>query len=208
MKKKLMLKGGAIKGMSLEEAYECFKPLLIWLTRQNTKDQAIYDDLYQEACIGLIQAYRAYDIDRGYLFTTLLHQKVVWTIKRAMRDTNPRAGKLIRPPRDRSKFKHSIVYLNTVVSDDGEGGSVCLGDMLETERNLEEEIVAKVAMKEYLKKQHMTPAQRRVFEIMEAYDGDISQADIAKQTGISQAHVSRTLRQHRQQYMKKMGVGG
>lgn len=191
--------------MTLVETYERFKPLLIWLTRQNAKDQAIFDDMYQEACIGLIQAYKDYDIDRGYLFTTWLDRKVGWAIKRALRETDPRVGNLIRPPRDKSRFKYSIVHLDSIVVDNGDS-SISLGDMLEAEQNVEEIVVAKVAMKEYLEKQPMTPAQRQVFEIMEAYDGDISQADIAQEIGISQVHVSRVLHQHRQQYMERVGV--
>ena len=65
------------------------------LTKKFLNRGADYDDIYQVACIGLIQAIQRYDHTKGVKFTSFATPTIVGEIKRYFRDK----GNLIRIPR-------------------------------------------------------------------------------------------------------------
>jgi len=205
MRKKIILDDGC-KEMTLEEVYEHFKSLVWWLVRKEGKDPEIYEDLFQEACVGLVKADKAYDASRGYKFTTLLTYKVIGEIKNAMRDTDPRIGKIIRMPRDRTRFSYNLVYLSEVIN---EGPiPVHLEDAIEDGQDIEEEVVSRLAVKSFMDKnmRHMPQTHRMIFKLMRDNDGDITQSQIGLAIGTSQGMVSRVISRYRQRYLSEVGL--
>jgi RNA polymerase sigma factor (sigma-70 family) len=203
MKKKIILDDGC-KEMTLEEVYEHFKNLIWWLVRKESKDYTIHEDLFQEACVGLVKAYKAYDVSRGYKFTTLLTWKVMSEIKRAIRNNDPRIGKIIRMPRDRTRFGYNLVYLSEVINEGP--NPVCLEDAIEDGQDIEEEVVSKLAVEDFMDKQCMPQTHRKIFELMRDNDGDITQKQIGQAIGTSQAMVSRVISRYRQRYLSQAGL--
>jgi RNA polymerase sigma-B factor len=203
MGKKIILDDGC-KEMTLEEVYEHFKSLVWWLVRKEVKDHEIHEDLFQEACVGLVKAYKAYDASRGYKFATLLTCKVIFEIKRAMRDTDPRIGKIIRMPRDRTRFSYKLSYLSEVINDGN--NPITLEDAIEDGQDIEEEVVSKLAVEGFIDKQCMPQTHRKVFELMRDNDGDITQKQIGQAIGRSQVMVSRVISRYRQQYLSEVGI--
>jgi RNA polymerase sigma-B factor len=75
---------------------ERFLPLARQLARRYQRPDEPFDDLYQVACLGLLNAIDRYDLDRGVAFSSYAVPTIVGEIKRYFRDRTWS----VRVPRD------------------------------------------------------------------------------------------------------------
>jgi RNA polymerase sigma-B factor len=75
---------------------ERFLPLARQLARRYQRPEEPFDDLYQVACLGLINAIERYDLDRGVAFSSYAVPTILGEIKRYFRDRTWS----VRVPRD------------------------------------------------------------------------------------------------------------
>jgi RNA polymerase sigma-B factor len=75
---------------------ERFLPLARQLARRYERPEEPFDDLYQVACLGLINAIERYDLDRGVAFSSYAVPTILGEIKRYFRDRTWS----VRVPRD------------------------------------------------------------------------------------------------------------
>jgi RNA polymerase sigma-B factor len=82
--------------MDREMLVERFLPLARQLARRYERPDEPFDDLFQVACLGLINAIERYDLDRGVAFSSYAVPTIVGEIKRYFRDRTWS----VRVPRD------------------------------------------------------------------------------------------------------------
>jgi RNA polymerase sigma-B factor len=82
--------------MDREMLVERFLPLARQLARRYERPDEPFDDLFQVACLGLINAIERFDLDRGVAFSSYAVPTIVGEIKRYFRDRTWS----VRVPRD------------------------------------------------------------------------------------------------------------
>jgi RNA polymerase sigma-B factor len=82
--------------MDREMLVERFLPLARQLARRYARPDEPFDDLFQVACLGLINAIERFDLDRGVAFSSFAVPTIVGEIKRYFRDRTWS----VRVPRD------------------------------------------------------------------------------------------------------------
>jgi RNA polymerase sigma-B factor len=89
---------------------ERFLPLARQLARRYQRPEEPFDDLFQVACLGLINAIERYDLDRGVAFSSYAVPTIVGEIKRYFRDRTWS----VRVPRD---LQELTLKVDRVVAD-------------------------------------------------------------------------------------------
>lgn len=77
-----------------------------WALRSSSLD---YSDLVGEGTVGLLKAYRNFDVSKGFEFSTYAVPMIRWEIQRYLRD---KGGQLIRAPRDLYELGGKIIREN------------------------------------------------------------------------------------------------
>ncbi len=69
-----------------------------------------YDDLYQAGCMGLVKAVDAYDLDRGFAFSTYAVPVIMGEVRRLFRD-----GGAVKVSRSIKELNYKIVKANELL---------------------------------------------------------------------------------------------
>jgi RNA polymerase sigma-B factor len=148
-------------------------PLVHSIARRYAGEEPL-DDLAQIGAIGLIKAADRYDAARGVAFPTFAAPFVAGEIRHHLRD---RAAP-VRVPR---RLQEQGVRVTAVELE--HAADAAHADLVGQAHD-------RLALRAALRSLH--PNERRVVALR--YVEDLSQAQIARRTGLSQVHVSRTLR--------------
>ena len=208
---------------------ERFLPLARQLARRYQRPDVPFDDLFQVACLGLVNAIERFDLERQVAFSSYAVPTIVGEIKRYFRDRTWS----VRVPRDlqelaltvdravaeldlelhRRPVVHEIAAkigaheedvlealeasgaykatsLQTPWGTDPDGGET-LADAL----GMEERGFAAAEDRATIARlmRGITPRERQVLWLR--FAGDLTQAEIGEQVGVSQMQVSRIIRQ-------------
>lgn len=175
------------------------------------------DDFYQVGCIGLAKAVKYFNPELGFEFSTYAVTMIYGEIRRAIRDANISvkfsrrtkeiANKIKKeqlnlktPEEIMEKFKIGFgaamdiidylkqkhVSLETKIED---SDKLTLKDMLSKNENMEDNIINKIDLERYL--ENLTDIQRKVIKL---YLKGYTQIEISNKIGVSQVHVSRTIK--------------
>jgi RNA polymerase sigma-B factor len=88
---------------------ERFLPLARQLARRYQRAEEPFDDLYQVACLGLLNAIERFDLDRGVAFSSYAVPTIVGEIKRYFRDRTWS----VRVPRDLQELSLKVDRVTT-----------------------------------------------------------------------------------------------
>lgn len=186
-----------------------------------------YDDLFQVGCLGLLQAIRRFDPDRGVKFSTFAVRTILGEMRRYTfrKDVPLKAERLTReiaskirhnelsdrsPEEIASIFgcsvkvaKRALMYSHTrVLSMDqvlhsGERERLTVEDKVPIHSDFTE-----IFVKEFM--HSLSERERKIIEM--TVDGK-RQFDIAEEIGVSQVHVSRLLNRIRKRYLEYLQAG-
>jgi RNA polymerase sigma factor (sigma-70 family) len=195
MKKKI-LHNGKVEEMSMDDALKAYDGLIHSLVRRSCDDMGAHEDLYQEACIGFVKAYRKYDIKYGCQFSTLLTWEVRNALRNTYRDRNPRIGMLL-------KGASRTAYLDEEIKSD-DNKPILLRDRLEDKHDVEDSVITKVDLERFINK--LPAKHKKIFRLIIANNDTISQQEIGKQLGFSQPHVSRVLSRYKRKFKEAGGI--
>ena len=152
---------------------ECHLPLVRSIARRHAGGGEPLEDLAQVGAIGLIKAADRYDAGRGVAFGAFAAPFIAGEIRHHLRD---RAAP-VRVPR---RLQAEGVRVTAVGLDQADGPET---DPMVQARD---RVALGAAMRS------LAPTERRV--VLLRFAEDLSQAQIARRIGLSQVHVSRTLR--------------
>ena len=208
---------------------ERFLPLARQLARRYQRPDVPFDDLFQVACLGLVNAIERFDLEREVAFSSYAVPTIVGEIKRYFRDrtwsvrvprdlqdlalTVDRAVseldlELHRKPvvreiaarigaHDEDVFEaleasgaYSAASLQAPWGADADGAET-LGDSLGTEERGFAAAEDRATVARLMR--GITPRERKVLWLR--FAGDLTQAEIGEQVGLSQMQVSRIIRQ-------------
>jgi RNA polymerase sigma-B factor len=149
-------------------------PLVRSVARRYAGGVEPLEDLVQVGSIGLIKAVDRYDAGRGVSFAAYATPFVAGEIRHHLRD---RCGP-VRVPRRLQAEGVRVVAV----------GLDCAGDAAQADpaAQTQERLALGAALRA------LRPRERRILQLR--FAEDLSQAQIASRTGLSQVHVSRTLR--------------
>jgi RNA polymerase sigma-B factor len=205
----------AVEAGERERLIERHLPLVRRLARRYARRGVELEDLVQVGAIGLINAVDRFDGSRGCSFGAYAVPSIVGEIKRHLRDS----GCIIRLPRriqeEREQVRRaerelggllgrvpttgelaarvglSFEEVELALASDHARTPCALSDgEVEAGRDFREASDARVAVDTAFRR--LSERERRVLE--RRFFDDLSQEDIAVEIGISQVHVSRTIR--------------
>jgi RNA polymerase sigma-B factor len=208
---------------------ERFLPLARQLARRYQRPDVPFDDLFQVACLGLVNAIERFDLERQVAFSSYAVPTIVGEIKRYFRDRTWS----VRVPRDlqdlaltvdrvvseldlelhRAPGVHEIAAkigareedvlealeasgayratsLQTPWGTDADGGET-LADVLGMEERGFAAAEDRATVARLMR--GITPREREVLWLR--FAGELTQAEIGEQVGVSQMQVSRIIRQ-------------
>jgi RNA polymerase sigma-B factor len=206
---------------------ERFLPLARQLARRYQRPDEPFDDLFQIACVGLVNAIERFDLERQVAFSSYAVPTIVGEIKRYFRDRTWS----VRVPRDLQDLAlkvdrvvsevdlelHRRPTVDEIAARVGAGeedvlealeasgayratslqapwgadSGETLGDVLGTEERGFADAEDRATVARLMR--GITPRERRVLWLR--FAGDLTQAEIGEQVGISQMQVSRIIRQ-------------
>jgi RNA polymerase sigma-B factor len=156
------------------ELIERHLPLVRSVARRYAGGPEPFDDLVQVGSIGLIKAAERYDAARGPSFAAYAAPFIAGEIRHHLRDRcSP-----VRVPRRLQEEGIRVV----AVGLDSAGG----GLQSDPTAQAHDRLAIGAALRT------LRPRERRIVQLR--FVEDLSQAQIARRTGLSQVHVSRTLR--------------
>lgn len=131
------------------------------------------EDLFATGLVGLVKAVIKFDSEKGVKFSTfatrVISNEILMTFRKK-RITN-------------------LLYLDKMV-EIGDGDTVALADMIEDKRDYESEVISNISVKSIL-----SNLTNRESQILYLYaNEDMTQYEIARQMGLSQANISRILK--------------
>lgn len=130
------------------------------------------EDLFATGLLGLVKATANYDFNKGVKFSTfaatVIRNEILMTF--------------------RKKRINHLIYLDELV-DLGNGDTVALMDMISDKRDYECEVISKISTENILKE--LTGRESQILRLYT--DEGMTQAEIARQIGVSQPYVSRIL---------------
>lgn len=174
---KEILIGNKVEFLTEDEIIERFRPLI---TKQIKKwvNQYEYDDLIQNANIGLINAYRRYDINRKCQFITL----AIPTIDREI-------YKMWR-----CKKKHiRLKTFSSNITDESLDNPIEFIQKIKDDVDIENQVVDKLIYKQVIDIiENMEFKAKQIIKM--TYFNNKTQVEIAAEFGITQASVSRKLK--------------
>jgi RNA polymerase sigma-B factor len=200
-------------GDARSRAIEEHLPLVTSLARRYAREDEPFEDLVQAGTVGLIKAVDRFDPGRGVAFSTYAVPVIEGEIRHHLRD----AGRLVRVPRpvteldaraDRAERDLTARLGRTPTSDEVAGAvgvpSAAIDDVLAARAArrpapLDAEIedggadLATSETRMLLRRgwKDLGERERRILELR--FFGDLTQGQIAKEVGLSQAHVSRLI---------------
>ena len=155
-----------------------FKPMIIKEVKSWSKYYD-YDDMFQLAYIGLLKAYRKYDIKFGYSFSTVAISYIRYEMLRETRTERRR----------KKKGKVMFFSLNKVI-----GFSnyipVEMGDISKDKENIIEKVENKIFLTKIINS--LPNKEKRIIKLI--YIEDKTQVQVAKELDITQVQVSRKLK--------------
>ncbi|WP_315120953.1 sigma-70 family RNA polymerase sigma factor [uncultured Clostridium sp.] len=145
------------------------------------KERYEYDDLVQVACIGLCKAIKGFKPELGYEFTTYAVPKIKGQVAMLIRDDR------YYPIHKKQRFNPSSAFisLNQMVSDEG---SIEFIDTIKDRGSLDNAF-ERIDLEDVLSK--LPSLERKVIHLY--YFEDLTQAEIGKLLGMTQANVSRVI---------------
>ena len=158
-------------GPARHELIERHLPLVRTLARRYAGHEESLEDLVQVGAIGLIKAVDRYDAGRGVALGAYATPAIAGEIRHHLRD---RSGPVRVPRRLAAAGLRVTAVPLECVADPGQAGDP----------------VERLALGAALRRLH--PRERQVVHLR--FVEDLSQAQIAARIGLSQVHVSRTLR--------------
>ena len=203
------------KNMLINQNY----PLVKSVIRRYKGKGVDYDDLFQLGCVGFVKAINNFDTKFGVKFSTYAVPMIAGEVKRFLRDDGyikvsraiksqaiainkylanlPKnaetdvfsiAKALDMTPEDVVFAMDSVRYPMSLSApiDSNEEGCVALQDRIEDDNN-EEDKLDHFILKQLI--QNLPPRERKI--IIMRYYRDKTQAEIAKELGVSQVQVSR-----------------
>ena len=198
--------------------------LVLSLIKRFRLKTACADDVFQAGCVGLIKAIDNFDLSVGVKFSTYAVPMIIGEIKRFLRDGNSlRVSRSIRDTayrvlkareaieeRDEEATidkiaqeleiaRQEVVYALDAISDpvslfepvyNKAGDTLLLMDQLADEKNTDEIWTERVALNEAMSK--LGEREKRIL-FLRYYEGK-TQTEISSEVGISQAQVSRLVK--------------
>lgn len=160
---------------------EDYIPLVHKLTSkryEQFKHKYSYDDLFQNACIGLIEAARRFDENKGVKFITFAYQWIDGYLLKSIRD-----DKWFLSNRQNRFTASAPVSLDNILITKENGCEITYFDILSTDDDNLDSINLEIAIKN-LPKKLKTIIRLRYF-------ADMSQSEVAKLLGMAQSNVSK-----------------
>lgn len=187
-------KSDGIKCMTLEEVFKQYERLLHEFANKwhGTYE---HEDLFQIASLGLIKAYNAYDINKGFSFATYLG--IV-------------ANNEILMFNRRSRKYNNNQSMNAIIHVDTDGNDLTVGDTVADEIDYEELVLEKIYLEELPEAINellstLTDRERKI--ITYRFIDGLEQWRIAEKLDISQSFISRviqkSLKKLKDNYIKK-----
>ncbi len=203
---------------------EAFRPLAQSVARRYHRGEEPLEDLEQVAMLGLLKALKRFDPDRGSPFATYAMPTMTGEVRRHYRDTGwavhvsrgaqemaQKIAAIERASNERLTAEEVAKRLDVTVEDVVTGRiaqRAMRADSLDRPRNAEDGETAEPAISPaandagYAAAEHRATIGRLTAGLPERerqilalrFGGDLSQAEIGKEVGISQMHVSRILR--------------
>lgn len=165
------------------------------LRKMNLYDKR--NDYYDIGLIGLVKAANKFDPDKGYKFNTWAVQCIRSEILQDIRKGNA----LTR----RANINPISLELPTGITNNT-GTPVLLIDTIDSGFDLEAYVIHR-EQTELLNKAISTLTDREKMILKYKYCKDMSQAEIADEIGVSQAHISRLLKQIIEKLKRKVRKG-
>jgi RNA polymerase sigma-B factor len=196
-----------------DRAIEEHLPLVWSLARRHASQDEPYEDLVQAGTVGLIKAVDRFDPDRGVAFSTYAVPVIEGEIRHHLRD----AGRLVRLPRPLTELNARIGQAEReltarlgraptvdelaraagvpvpAVNDALAARAATRPEMLSAEIEDDRADLATAEARMLLRRgwRDLPERDRRILELR--FFGDLTQGQIAKEVGLSQAHVSRLI---------------
>ena len=203
---------------------EAFRPLAVSVAKRYHRGEEPLEDLVQVALLGLVKALERFDPDRGSPFATYAMPTMTGEVRRHYRDTGwavhvtrgaqemaQKIAALERGTTDRLTAEDVAERLDVSVESVVAGGlalRAMRADSLDRPRTAEDGDFAEPAIAPaeldpgYVAAEHRATIARLTEDLPERereiltlrFAGDLSQAEIGREVGVSQMHVSRILR--------------
>lgn len=152
-----------------------------------------YEDWYDILAIGLCQAARSYNPERG-AFSTFAYKCMSIEVAKIQRYNN----------KNRQRFQENILYFNSCIDENGE---YC-GDYLENQaprcNSVENKVLSEYILNEYLRDKR---ASSQVRKILDLSSRGYTQQEIADMIGCTRANISRVKKEF-EAYIKTGAVSG
>ena len=187
---KEILIGGKIEFLTEDEVCIKFKPMIIKEVKSWSKYYD-YDDMFQISYIGLLKAYRKYDIKFGYSFSTVAISYIRYEMLRETRTERRR----------KKKGKVMFLSLNKVI---GFSNNIPV-EIVDISKD-KENIIDKVENKIFLTKiiNSLPKEEKRIIKLI--YMEDKTQVQVAKELDITQVQVSRKLKRIFKNIREQLGA--
>lgn len=151
---------------------------LISKTFPHARYTDLFQDYFQEGCVGMLKAIKRFDLDKGIQFSTYASSIIIGEVLRYIRDKQH----IIRPTR--TKEAYTVETLEFNIHND-----ITLNEVLVSNIDIES-TVEKSILLDHVKK-HI---KKRDFEIFILFIKGYGQTEIAKMVGMSQPHIGRIIR--------------
>jgi len=151
-----------------------------------------FDDMFSIGCMGMLKAFKTYDIKTGILFMTYM--------------TRVSTNEILMHLRKESKYIKNTDYLDDIISSDGDGGNLTLIDLVGSVDNVNEQIeeIIKTEDKEFVISElsKMSPRYLRIYQLI--YQEGKIQSEAATILRYSQSYISRLHRTMIKEINKKV----
>jgi RNA polymerase sigma factor (sigma-70 family) len=192
---KALIIDGKIQMLSFDEVYAKYTYLMKWMAKRwsiyGYDDLFDLDDLFQLASIGLLKAYRWYDINKGKAFNTYATHMMKGQLWVHYRDRNRK----VRKKGSKVNCVLSLYSVHESLKTDGELIDILVGDEDFTER-----LIENIWLKEAL--DNLEDDEKNY--VIDNYILGMSQTKIAKMNGTSQASVWRTIERAKKKLKAKI----
>lgn len=141
-----------------------------------------FDDFFQYASLGIVNAFNNYDISKNIIFFTFMKPHCEGQIKRNIRDTLKIRRKDFKP--------YTFLSMETNLNENSEDKEITLKEKISDNKNLFEMLENKMFVKSLLEK--LNSKERCIIE--DIFFNEMTQQQIASKLNISQAQVSRTIK--------------
>jgi len=189
MSKLIIIGKNDARELEFEEVLEMYKPLIMSEIHSFDSLKMEFDDKYQLATMGLWNAYKKYDAETTVGFGILAKIAIENNLKHAITYTKMKK---------RSGLE-LVCMDRTMKGKDNEDNSIA--DMLEADTNIEEHIVLKSNLKEFMSK--ITDKQR---ETIALYVTGMQYEAISKILGVGKSTISMRMAAAKKTFNKCMAV--